>query len=98
MLKKDKEREKAGDYIIEESKKLSNMFLRLSHACKPKVQDVGNLSSHRTCLLPFYLHWTITTIHVLFLLSNVQYAQVLEMMGEVIKSKQEFLPLEISVS
>ena len=43
MLKKDKEREKAGDYIIEESKKLSNMFLRLSHACKPKVPDVGNL-------------------------------------------------------
>ena len=37
-------------------------------------------------------------IHLLFLLSNVQYAQVLEMMGEVIKSKQEFLPLEISVS
>ena len=39
VLKKDKEREKAGDCIVDEARKLSAMFLRLSHACNPKVMD-----------------------------------------------------------
>jgi hypothetical protein len=37
VLKKDKEREKAAEYIIDESRKMSAMFLRLSHACNPRV-------------------------------------------------------------
>ena len=37
VCKKDKEREKAAEYIVEESRKMSAMFLRLSHACNPKV-------------------------------------------------------------
>lgn len=60
VCKKDKEREKVAECIVEESRKMSAMFLRLSHACNPK------------------------------------YTQVIEMMAEVIKSKQEFLPLDIS--
>jgi exocyst complex component 3 len=60
VLKKDKEREKAAEYIIDESRKMSAMFLRLSHACNPR------------------------------------YTQLIEMMAEVIKSKQEYLPLDIS--
>ena len=37
VLKKDKEREKAAEYIIDESRKMSAMYLRLSHACNPRV-------------------------------------------------------------
>lgn len=62
VLKKDKDREKASALIHDEARKISTMFLRLSHATNPK------------------------------------YTQVMEMFAEIIRSKQEFLPLEISVS
>ena len=61
VLKKDKEREKAAKLIQDEARKISAMFLRLSHATNPK------------------------------------YIQVLEMLAEVIRSKHDFLALEISV-
>ena len=37
MFKKDKEREKAAKMIRDEAKKMSTLFLRLSHATNPKV-------------------------------------------------------------
>ena len=37
VLKKDKEREKASKLIHDEARKISAMFLRLSHATNPKV-------------------------------------------------------------
>ena len=40
MLKKDNEREKVGDCIIKESKKLNTIFMSLSDACNPEVQSV----------------------------------------------------------
>lgn len=60
VFKKDKDRERAAKMIHDEAKKISTMFLRLSHATNPK------------------------------------YIQVLELLAEVLKSKIEFLPLEIS--
>ena len=40
VLKKDNEREKVGDCVIKESKKLNSMFLSLSDDCNPEVQSV----------------------------------------------------------
>ena len=37
VFKKDKEREKAAKMIRDEAKKMSTLFLRLSHATNPKV-------------------------------------------------------------
>ena len=37
VFKKDKDRERAGKMIHDEAKKISTMFLRLSHATNPKV-------------------------------------------------------------
>lgn len=37
MFKKDKDREKGAKLIQDEAKKISAMFLRLSHATNPKV-------------------------------------------------------------
>ena len=40
MFKKDKDREKGAQLIRDEVKKISTMFLRLSHATSPKVHSV----------------------------------------------------------
>ena len=40
MFKKDKDREKGAQLIRDEAKKISTMFLRLSHATSPKVHSV----------------------------------------------------------
>ena len=40
VFKKDKEREKAAKMIRDEAKKMSTLFLRLSHATNPKVRSV----------------------------------------------------------
>ena len=42
MFKKDKDREKGAQLIRDEAKKISTMFLRLSHATSPKVHSVDN--------------------------------------------------------
>ena len=47
MFKKDKEREKAAKMIRDEAKKMSTIFLRLSHATNPKVIKVQTA----TCLV-----------------------------------------------
>lgn len=38
VFKKDKDREKGAKLIQDEAKKISAMFLRLSHATNPKVE------------------------------------------------------------
>lgn len=40
VLKKDKEREKVAKMIRDEAKKMSTLFLRLSHATNPKVRTI----------------------------------------------------------
>ena len=42
MFKKDKDREKGAQLIRDEAKKISAMFLRLSHATSPKVHSVDS--------------------------------------------------------
>ena len=37
VLKKKDDRQKAASFIREESKKIGNLFMRLSHATNPKV-------------------------------------------------------------
>ena len=39
VLKKDSERTKAAELVRDDAKKMSNCFLRLSHATNPKVRD-----------------------------------------------------------
>ena len=39
VFKKDKDRSTAAQLIKDEAKKLSNIFLRLSHATNPKVRS-----------------------------------------------------------
>ena len=39
VFKKDKDREKGAQLIRDEAKKISTMFLRLSHATSPKVHS-----------------------------------------------------------
>ncbi len=38
VMKKDSDRTKAAELVKEDAKKLSNCFLRLSHATSPKVR------------------------------------------------------------
>ena len=40
VFKKDKDREKGAQLIRDETKKISTMLLRLSHATNPKVHSV----------------------------------------------------------
>lgn len=39
VLKKDGERGKAAEQVKDDAKKMSNCFLRLSHATNPKVRE-----------------------------------------------------------
>ena len=49
VFKKDKEQEKATKMIQDKAKKMSTLFLRLSHATNPKVRSVTTVIGE-----PFY--------------------------------------------
>ena len=53
VFKKDKERSTAAQLVRDEAKKISNFFLRLSHATNPKVGVACSVSAHRLhCVVP----------------------------------------------
>ena len=87
VFKKDKDRERACKMVCDEVKRISTMFLRLSHATNPKVGEEGGRGGEAD-----------SRSLSLCCCDPLQYSQVIELLAELIKCKSELLPLEISVS
>lgn len=58
-LKKKDDRQKAASFIREESKKIGNLFMRLSHATNPKVYTLKYLT---IIIIVHLVHSSIRTI------------------------------------